>query len=94
MHSIDYGAFIRAQAAPVAAAALHHADEQREQPVTVLASSAAGSGALSSAVAEEVVPVKIDVDKQRPKIDGAGPEKKPKMGGGAAAKGSSQKRNK
>jgi hypothetical protein len=49
---------------------------------------------LPTAVAKEVVPVKIDVDKQRPKIDGAGPEKKPKMGGGAAAKGSSQKRNK
>jgi hypothetical protein len=49
---------------------------------------------LSTAIAEEVVPVKIDVDKQRPKIDGAGLEKKPKMGGAAGSKGSSQKRSK
>lgn len=94
MHSIDYGAFIRAQTAPIAAAVLHHADEQQEQPVTALSSGVAGSGQLSTAVAEEVVPVKIDVDKQRPKIDGAGLEKKPKMGGAAASKGSSQKRSK
>ena len=94
VHSIDYGAFLRAQAAPVAAAAFHRVEEQQEQLVAALSSADVGGSGQPISMAEEVAPVKIDAGQQRPKIDGAAAERKPKIGGAAASKGGSQKRNK
>lgn len=94
VHSIDYGAFLRAQAAPVAAAAFHRVEEQQEQLVAALSSADVGGSGQPISMAEEVAAVKIDAGQQRPKIDGAAAERKPKIGGAAASKGGSQKRNK
>ena len=96
VHSIDYGAFLRAQAAPPpAAAVLHHFDERQELPVAALPSAVGGNAELQNAVADEVAPVKVDADKPQRKNDGLGAEKKQKAGAaGASSKGASQKRNK
>ena len=93
VRSIDYGAFIRAQAVPAAAAVLHQANQLEEQPVSAPSATATGSSAEQPAAAEEVVTVKTDAEKQRPKIDGAVAEKKTKAGA-AASKGAPSKRNK
>lgn len=95
MHSIDYGAFLRAQAAPPpAAAVLHHFDERQELPVAALPSAVGGNAELQNAVADEVAPVKVDADKPQRKNDSLG-EKKQKAGAaGAQSKGATQKRNK
>ena len=96
VHSIDYGAFLRAQAAPPPdAAVLHHFDERRELPVEALPSAVVGNAEQQISVADEVAPVKVDADKPQRKNDGSGAEKKQKAGAaGASAKGAPQKRNK
>jgi hypothetical protein len=96
VHSIDYGAFLRAQAAPPpAAAVLHQFDERQELPVAALPSAVGGNAELQNAVADEVAPVKVDADKPQRKNDGSGAEKKQKAGAaGAQSKGATQKRNK
>jgi len=81
VHGIDYGAFLRAQAAPPpAAAVLHQFDERQELPVAALPSAVGGNAELQNAVADEVAPVKVDADKPQRKNDGLGGEKKQKAG--------------
>ncbi len=97
MHSIDFGAFLRAQAAPPAAAVLHHADERQEQPDAAMPSADGGDGDAKQqiSVVDEVAPVKVDANKPQRKNDGSGAEKKQKAGAAAASsKGAAQKRNK
>jgi hypothetical protein len=90
VHGIDYGAFLKSQAAPAAVSVVQFVDEQMEPSEAAVSADDAGSAPF----AVQVAPVKPDSDKQRPKIDGSAAEKKPKEKGGAALKGAPKKGNK
>jgi hypothetical protein len=93
VHGIDYGAFLKAQAAPVSATAAPQIDEQKELPEPASVAPAAES-APDAADTRALTPGKTDAEKKRPKNEGSAVEKKPKEKVAPAPKGMSQKRNK
>ena len=93
VHSIAYGGFIKAQAAPVPAAVSCSVDEEQQPPDAADPTFSPAVAAPSASIVDEAAPVKTEADNQRSKNNAAAAQK-PKIGGAAASKGGPQKRNK
>jgi hypothetical protein len=90
VHSIDYAAFLKSEAVPVAASVVQFVDEPKELSEPAASSDDAGS----APVAAQVAPAKSDVEKPRQKNDGSATQKKNKEKGAVSAKGAPKKGNK